>query len=961
MIRETGFLSQDCFNEIFERGSEILKKWNAWIFKFASNSGIGASVASLARTTKWKLIAKWPRWLFRAYGPRFATPEERATANFVRSLKQDILDFKRVEQRIRESIGKSSKWLDDSRDHLLSPQDIWNRIRIDLNISDDLNLKILVIRGTDPSVIIAEGLSNAILVFRLINEYCIQLNQQRGHILKIELADAGLLDISVTSRECGSWHLGPQAFAIAALDLETKERAEVISIGRTLLGSLTGVPRLIGSNQYDVGRDLVLVECSCTYDILNRTTGESAKGIGKNLSDWKRQNPEHRIPAILEYGSCSVAFRGESAKTKKESQIRAKALDRLIGEIATIAGEHGIDTSLEPLRAPRAADYRDGTLDVCQADIDDFGACSIFSNLDDLSAVPDPLPLPVAQDNVLIVCAQICLLRGPAVPQEDPHHYPRVVKLVLSNAFGNVLVYHVDMEEPGIYPEGYEDGQQGGRKDWRYMRSSIIEYLGKNCMLVGFGISWILTALQLPLEASRVIDIGEEPAFQRWCKQLAGVSKTPRLADHMARNLAIPYDSRWPAILQPEPLELALNGKPDIFRRTLYTAAVWQVVRTRIAEDRAKLEVYYARSLYKVGCGLGYSDRDLLFFAEAQNLTYRAHDKLSIGSLHWPAFTDLASTALSVIAQAEEFPSHPITWSGADSGEHAHFIKQCAAMVQRWKQQVLPGDHFPRDLGNYGTRSQVAVNLSIGSMRIRDSLDLSCAWINNHYVHTNAQLAGIDPADPKFSTEGGRNLIVCFADLAMEAPWFDHAYNPRPGWFDPRNRTEAEGRKETAADPLRGAPKHFRDKPAEVPAHFITPPPRRFRTPTPVLPDIPIIPRQVGEPRKRRKWIPASEGNSYGRYVSASEGEEDEDAAAAAAAATPLTPEAAQAAELRAKGVQWTEALYQAQKKVAAAKAAEKAATAERAASPPPPAKTPEPREHEKSPRRSPRHSPKKK
>jgi hypothetical protein len=426
----------------------------------------------------------------------------------------------------------------------------------------------------------------------------------------------------------------------------------------------------------------------------------------------------------------------------------------------------------------------------------------------------------------------------------------------------------------------------------------------------------------------------------------------------MAQNLAIPYDSRWPAILQAEPLELARDGKPDIFRRTLYTAAVWQVVRSRVSEDRAKPEIYHARSIYKVGCGLGYSDRELLYFAETQNLTYRAHDKFKKSALHWPAFTDLASTALSVIAQAEEYPSHPVIWSGAESGGHAQFIKQCAVLVQRWKDKVLPSEPFPRTFGSFEQRSQAAVDLSIGSMRIRENTEMACAWINRHYLHSCAQLAEINPADPRFDTERGRNLIVCFADLAMETSWFDIASGPRCGRFDPRYRTEAEGRVKAAADPLRGAPKHFHDQPTEVPAHFITPPPRRIRTPAPVLPNIPIISRQVGETRKHRKWIPASEFSSYGRYVSASEGSADEEPPAAAA---PLTPEEAKAAELRAKGVQWTEALYQAQKKVRAAKEKEKAAAAARATSPPAPPETPEPREREKSPRRSPRHSPKKK
>ena len=48
-------------------------------------------------------------------------------------------------------------------------------------------------------------------------------------------------------------------------------------------------------------------------------------------------------------------------------------------------------------------------------------------------------------------------------------------------------------------------------------------------------------------------------------------------------------------------------------------------------------------------------------------------------------------------------------------------------------------------------------------MRIRDDLGLTVAWINGHHAHSCAQLAAINPADAKFATEMGRNLIICFA------------------------------------------------------------------------------------------------------------------------------------------------------------------------------------------------------
>ena len=284
-------------------------------------------------------------------------------------------------------------------------------------------------------------------------------------------------------------------------------------------------------------------------------------------------------------------------------------------------------------------------------------------------------------------------------------------------------------------------------------------------------------------------------------------------------------------------------------------------------------------------------------------------------------------------------------------------------MVQKWKDRVSAGDPFPRNLGKYESRNQVATNMSIGSMRIRDDLGLTCAWINGHHAHSCAQLAAINPADAKFATEMGRNLIICCADLAFQPAWFEYACGPRPPLFDPRNRTNEEMAKEMKADPLRGAPKFFNDKLSEVPAHFITPPPRRIRTPLPKMPKIPIIPRQVGEPVKQRRWIPPDAFNSYGRFARSSEESAGEEPAAVAAA-TPTDPEAVKAAELRARGVQWTESLYNAQKKVREQKAAAKAAAEARAVPPsPPPPRTPEPRAREQAqtptPRRSPRNSPK--
>ena len=56
---------------------------------------------------------------------------------------------------------------------------------------------------------------------------------------------------------------------------------------------------------------------------------------------------------------------------------------------------------------------------------------------------------------------------------------------------------------------------QGVRKDWQHMRKSLLAYLGRDNLLVGFNHTWTLTALQLAVDATRVVDVGLEPAYQR--------------------------------------------------------------------------------------------------------------------------------------------------------------------------------------------------------------------------------------------------------------------------------------------------------------------------------------------------------------------------------------------------------------------------------------------------------------
>ena len=114
--------------------------------EFLSHFGIGEAATAFVHRAKMKLIVQFPRWLFRAYGTRSATPEEKTAFNFVRNLPPGMIVDDRLEMTARK-IGKSAQWLDKSDDNLLSPQDIWDRIRPGLRVNEDIDSKLLVLRG----------------------------------------------------------------------------------------------------------------------------------------------------------------------------------------------------------------------------------------------------------------------------------------------------------------------------------------------------------------------------------------------------------------------------------------------------------------------------------------------------------------------------------------------------------------------------------------------------------------------------------------------------------------------------------------------------------------------------------------------------------------------------------------------------------------------------------------------
>ena len=147
------------------------------------------------------------------------------------------------------------------------------------------------------------------------------------------------------------------------------------------------------------------------------------------------------------------------------------------------------------------------------------------------------------------------------------------------------------------------------------MQSSLLEYLGYDNVLVGFNISWILTALQRAVYTTSVLNIGLEPTHHRWSRQLT--LKAKRFTDLLVPNLCDCYDFCWPAILYEDSLEFSVNGF-NTFSDTYYIEAVWQMIRDRVANDRTDVGVHMIKRFYKFGCGAGLVHRNLFFLKQSK-------------------------------------------------------------------------------------------------------------------------------------------------------------------------------------------------------------------------------------------------------------------------------------------------------------------------------------------------------
>ena len=81
---------------VLGNGAPVLRDLSRDLRVFLLSAGKGASVLDFTNGTVVKLVVQFSRWLFRTYGPRYATSEKRAAYSVIQNLPAGIFLDKRL-------------------------------------------------------------------------------------------------------------------------------------------------------------------------------------------------------------------------------------------------------------------------------------------------------------------------------------------------------------------------------------------------------------------------------------------------------------------------------------------------------------------------------------------------------------------------------------------------------------------------------------------------------------------------------------------------------------------------------------------------------------------------------------------------------------------------------------------------------------------------------------------------
>ena len=195
---------------------------NAYNYLHVHGGDLDRDVRLMFSEVEWKVLADFPRALFKTNGVRIATSADGAAYNLLNNLPEDVVPVERLIEKAGKDIGECTDFLEASPETLLSPRDIWTRLLREFDGLYDFERRTLELEGQGPTVIVNTGLPNAYAVFNLINEYSQAAAGKSDRIWHIDLVDGGMLKLAARAGRAVTWHLSLEDLVLIALDIENQ-------------------------------------------------------------------------------------------------------------------------------------------------------------------------------------------------------------------------------------------------------------------------------------------------------------------------------------------------------------------------------------------------------------------------------------------------------------------------------------------------------------------------------------------------------------------------------------------------------------------------------------------------------------------------------------------------------------------------------------------------------------------
>jgi len=298
-------------------------------------------------------------------------------------------------------------------------------------------------------------------------------------------------------------------------------------------------------------------------------TYRNIQAAGTLATKFRSKNKTLRVPVLLTMANVCTGFptAADVPSTRKPVSEADKAIRaKFVEEIHTIANRLGRATKGAPEIAQTDFNFYDSTLhyEAFKEEIAAAGSVRYYSNFESVPTGMYPAsPFAPKLQNGLIISGQVTIIEVDGKLRLVP------LTIVLANALGRILALC-----PGAPYQGAGAASRhplGESMSAAQLRRRILQLLGANNILVGFHLGWILTSIELQLPAHRVVELGEEPAFQHYVQAM---SVKNGFTDDFFRGDQIPsFDRRWPAVFSGGYFSFG-RGAALAIRETFYFAAL---------------------------------------------------------------------------------------------------------------------------------------------------------------------------------------------------------------------------------------------------------------------------------------------------------------------------------------------------------------------------------------------------